>query len=172
MAFKNVLIKGSYTVLSVFYDKKSRLIIITANVFESPEMIILINSMTFQYHGLREVIEVASFAASKNDIPESPKKGDTFFAPIPINVNDLNQFGLFTFNGEAWNCMHIDLVYCNNTYYRYDNSTYQIDRTLDNKKLWDVEFGIDRIKSESDILAYAYKWLKSNSIIFKNAEDC
>jgi hypothetical protein len=26
-----------------------------------------------------------------------------------------------------------------------------------------LRFGIDKIKTESDILAYAYKWLKNNS---------
>jgi hypothetical protein len=76
-------------------------------------------------------LEVAHSPQARMIFLNRQTKENTFFTPIPINVNDLDQFGLFTFNGEAWNCTHIDLFFAIIHTIDLIFPAYQIDRTLE-----------------------------------------
>lgn len=167
MALKNVIYPGTYTTVAVDYNKKKRFIGISAAVYEDETCKNNVTTISTQFQSLRDVKEVDAFT-----LPTNPKKDDEFFSPVKITVDDAEQFGVFKYNGTQWNCTRVDAVYCNGKYYKYTDTGYVEDTKPDNSKYWDDQFAIDKIKSKSDILAFAYSWLKANHPAFKNAEDC
>lgn len=167
MALKNVIYANTYTTVAVNYDHKKRYIQINATVFENDTCENIVTTLSTQYQALRDIIEVDAITT-----PNNPKEGDEFFSPIKIIIDNVDQFGLFSWNGAAWNCTHPDAVYCNDTYYKFTDDAYVIDTNPDNTHYWDNQFSLEKIKTKTDILAFAYTWLKQNHDAFKNAEDC
>jgi hypothetical protein len=175
MAFKNVLTAGTYTVISVDYDKQSRRITIIASIYADESKSNLITTIPISKQGFQSCKIASVVVKTVADFPSKPKKGDVVFLPAALTVDDVSyKAGLLTHNGSGWNENQETFVYAESVFYKYDshNTQYVSDSDPQNSTYWDANFSIDKIQNYKDIYAFAYAWLKSNISIFSTAEDC
>lgn len=175
MAFKNVFTAGTYTVISVDYDKQSRRITIIASIYEDDSKSNLITTIPICKQGFQTCKIASVVVKTGTDFPSKPKIGDVFFSPTALTVEDASyKAGILTYNGTAWNDNPEMFVYAGSVFYKYDSDSaqYVVDSDPQNSIYWKANFSIDKIQEFKDIYAFAYAWLKSNVSIFSTAEDC
>lgn len=183
MALRNVLLKGSYTTLSVLYDKRDRMISILASVFVAETDAKPLTTIPVRYQSVRTAYKIASVLVTAANLPVSPKTGDEIFAPEPLIITTPGtdnthpssltlQASVLRWNGSDWNELHHDSIYDGVSFWKRDGNHYIKDQAPDNDIWWDSQFGINKIHEFKDQYAFAYSWLKNNHPAFADAEDC
>jgi hypothetical protein len=175
MAFKNVLTTGTYTVISVDYDKQSRRITIIASIYADESKSNLITTIPISKQGFQSCKIASVVVKTVADFPSKPKSGDVIFLPTALTVESASyKAGILTYNGTGWNENPEMFVYTGSIFYKYDsaNSQYVVDSDPQSSVYWDANFSIDKIQKFKDIYAFSYAFLKANVSIFSTAEDC
>lgn len=178
MAFKNVLIAGSYTTIdAVEFSKRNRLLSIDLTVWQSEAKEKIIAQMPIKIEGV-----VKSTVVSKviSVLPESPDQQNLYLLVAEANhiyeqdgeeISNPIPAGVVWFNGSGWNSIPYDSVYDGKKFYRRDDAGYVEDNDPKNDIWFDATFGIAEQNASSDLYAFCYKYLKTRKE-FSTAEDC